>query len=283
MGLRIRRPPWEHRGADRLRAHYEIELELADRLRRAPAGERSRLYTEVYEELFRRVPDHPQLTADDEDPERERALASQMIALRPFLTSDSSFLEIGAGDCAFTRTVARGTSGAVHAIDVSPTILERVDASSNVQVHVTDGVEIPLAADSIDVAYSNQLMEHLHPDDALAQLRNIHRVLRPGGAYVCLTPNRLTGPHDISAYFAPEPRGFHLREYSTGDLRALFAEAGFRRSRSILRIPGRALVVPSLGLSLVERALEAMPTGPRRLLGTRGPFPRLVGRVAAIK
>ena len=38
-----------------LRRHFEIERELADRLRKAPKERRKRLYAEVYAELFRRV------------------------------------------------------------------------------------------------------------------------------------------------------------------------------------------------------------------------------------
>ncbi|MEO1366456.1 MAG: hypothetical protein AAFX50_04730, partial [Acidobacteriota bacterium] len=37
----------------------------------------------------------------------------------------------------------------------------------------------------------------------------------------------LLGPHDISAYFADEPLGFHLREYSHGDLHREARRAGF--------------------------------------------------------
>src|SRR3712207_8321428 len=49
--------------------------------------------------------------------------------------------------------------------------------------------------------FRSQLMEHLHPEDAAEQLANIARALAPGGVYVCVTPNRLYGPSDISMYF----------------------------------------------------------------------------------
>jgi hypothetical protein len=45
-----------------LREHYEVERELADALRRAGPHERRSLYATLYDELFRRVPHHPQLT-----------------------------------------------------------------------------------------------------------------------------------------------------------------------------------------------------------------------------
>ena len=48
------------RSAENIRQHYIIERELADRLRHASREERrAGLYAAVYNELFRRVPDHP--------------------------------------------------------------------------------------------------------------------------------------------------------------------------------------------------------------------------------
>src|SRR5205823_1094642 len=64
------------RSLERVRAQYEVERELADRLLRASEDERPGLYASVYRELFRRVPDHPQLTrplAPDYLAERVRA------------------------------------------------------------------------------------------------------------------------------------------------------------------------------------------------------------------
>jgi hypothetical protein len=29
----------------------------------------------------------------------------------------------------------------------------------------------------------------------------INRILKPGGQYLCATPSRVTGPHDISVFF----------------------------------------------------------------------------------
>lgn len=46
---------------EQLKEHYEIEKALADRLRSAGKEERKRLYLVVYDELFKRVPEHPQL------------------------------------------------------------------------------------------------------------------------------------------------------------------------------------------------------------------------------
>ena len=39
-------------------------------------------------------------------------------------------------------------------------------------------------------------------------LANLYRALKPGAVYVCITPNRLSGPHDISLYFDSVATGF---------------------------------------------------------------------------
>jgi len=273
----------DSRSPERLRAHYEIERELADRLRAGTFEERSELYTAVYEELFERVPDHPQLTWVEDEATRRAMVDKQLSLLEPFLGPAISFLEIGAGDCALSAAIAKRTSGEVHAIDVSETIMSVSDLPANVHLHVTDGRAMPVDAESIDVAYSNQLLEHLHPDDALLQSGNVRDAIRPGGAYVCITPNRLTGPHDISMYFDEVPTGFHLREYTTGDLRDLFRRAGFARVRSIVPIPGRVLVIPAWPLIAMERLLDLLPRGWGRKIARGTPLGRLLGRVVAFR
>jgi len=92
-------------------------------------------------------------------------------------------------------------------VEVSETISANSDTPENFELLITDGREIPVPDGTIDVAYSNQLMEHLHPDDAVEQVTNIFRSLAPGGVYICLTQHRLLGPADISANFDEVPTG----------------------------------------------------------------------------
>ena len=100
----------------------------------------------------------------------------------------------------------------MYALDVSDEIATRITLPANCKLVLSDGLTVAVPEGSIDVAYSNQLMEHLHPDDAVEQLHNVYRALKPGGAYICITPNALWGPHDVSRRFDREPTGFHLKE-----------------------------------------------------------------------
>jgi SAM-dependent methyltransferase len=164
-----------------LREHYEVERELADALRRAGPHERRSLYATLYDELFRRVPHHPQLTRKVTPRERARAVANQTRLLARFLRPETRFLEIGAGDCALSFHLSRRVA-TVRAIDVSETISDAARVPENFELILSDGCSIPVAPASVDVAFSNQLMEHLHPDDAREQLQNILRALAPGAS-----------------------------------------------------------------------------------------------------
>ena len=275
----------EWRSASQVREHYTIERELAERLRTAPAEQRAALYGEVYDELFRRVRHHPQLTASrgERRAERERSVAYQWALLRRFLAPGHAFAEIGAGDCALALRAAQ-VARRVFAVDVSEQLTRIARRPANLEVRLTRGAAVPVETGAVEVAFSNQLMEHLHPEDAAEQLREIHRSLAAGGVYVCITPNRLSGPHDVSRHFDERATGLHLREYSAGELRALMREAGFREVRFFAGARGRYVRVPYAVLALAESVLEALPARLRKAIAGSAPARALLGlRVAAVK
>jgi SAM-dependent methyltransferase len=246
----------ETRSLERLRAHYEIERRLADRLRNSTRAERAQLYNQVYDELFRLVPDHSQHAKKVTTAARDKEIERQVSILSAFLKPGSVYLEVGCGDCQVAYAVARRVRY-VYGVDVSTEITKRSDAPANFELVISDGTSIP--ASGVDVVYSNQLMEHLHADDAAEQLDNIARALKPGGTYVCMTPNRLTGPHDVSRYFDRIATGLHLHEYTYHEVQRLFHAAGFRRMRALLAAGGRRLQVPVWVVLSVEWFAERIP------------------------
>jgi hypothetical protein len=264
------------RTSERVKAHYEIERELASRLRRCAPAERLGLYSVVYDELFRRVPDHPMLTRKADPGATVRAVGSQYRLIRRFLRPETQYLEIGPGDCTLAYAVAKEVRN-VHAVDVSEVISSSESRPSNFRLYLSDGVSIPVAPGSITFAFSNQLMEHLHPDDALAQLRNVHKALAQGGTYFCITPSALSGPHDVSRSFDDVATGFHLKEYTYSELRKLFSDVGFARIRAMISIRGRSMLVPVGICELVERLVGALPARWRREVAGRLPLRLFLG------
>jgi SAM-dependent methyltransferase len=255
----------ENRTIEQLRKHYEVEKELAHRLRQATRLERRHLYTALYDELYRQVPDHPQLTRKSSAGEKMKAVARELKRLQPFLDKATTFLEVGAGDCALSLKVA-GLVKQVYAVDVSAEITRNAEVPPNFQLLLSDGCTIPVSPNSVQVAYSNQLMEHLHPDDAAEQLDNIYKALAPGGIYLCMTPNRLSGPHDISQYFDRVATGFHLKEYSLSELNKLFKKIGFVKVRVYLGIGERVISSSVLPFIFLEAVLNLLPYSLRKLI-----------------
>jgi ubiquinone/menaquinone biosynthesis C-methylase UbiE len=248
----------EMRTPEQIQEHYEIEKKLASKLRESKEEERSYLYTALYDELFRLVPHHPLLTKKADPQMQFLAVSEKMEFLKHLLNSNSIFIEVGAGDCSLSLEVSKYVKK-VYAIDVSENITRNKILPQNFKLIISDGVSIPVPEDSVTIAYSNQLMEHLHPDDAFKQLKNIYKVLANGGIYICITPNRLTGPHDISKYFDQISTGFHLKEYTITELSELFRQVGFSQIELYKRLQGNYIKLPLFPIKLCEKIIDKLP------------------------
>jgi len=269
-------PKKENRTVELLREHYKIEKELASRLRNASRDERRYLYSALYNELFRRVPHHPQLTCKKESELQLVAVSRQMKLLKSFLNSESVFIEVGPGDCSLSIEVAKHARK-VYAIDVSEEITKGETFPQNFELIISDGCSIPIPENTANIAYSKDLMEHLHPDDAIAQLQNIYKALTCGGKYICITPNRLSGPHDISKYFNNVATGFHLKEYTATELSKLFYKIGFSKISAYIGGKGIYMKFPLLPIKMCEKLLNVLPLSFRRRIAKLLPFEALLG------
>jgi SAM-dependent methyltransferase len=197
----------------------------------------------------------------------------QLGPLASLLYPELRFLELGAGDCALSCEVAQRVAR-VYAVDVSQHITEPGRALGNLRLIIANACELPLAPQSVDLVYSDQVIEHLHPEDAEGALRETHRVLAPGGRCVCVTPPRITGPHDISKYFSRVATGFHLKEYTGTELHRMFRKAGFSRIGFMIPNDNGSRLVSVATYRLVETGLSALPFGTRVLWSERGALSR---------
>lgn len=254
---------------DRVHDQCAFEMRLAGQLRAAGPQERTRLYGQVYDEYAERFPEH--LPKDSRDAERIARYETSF--LRRFLAPSTTMVEIGPGRCHLAFAIAPLVAR-IYGVDVSAEGAGTAETPPNFEFRSTDGVHMPFDGDSIDLVVSNQLMEHLHPDDAFDQLREVHRVLRKGGSYICVTPSRVNGPHDCSAYFDDLPCpvqagdyqavGLHMKEYATRELVTLFKGAGFRRVQTWIGARGRYVALPPPAISSVEAILRVIPPNRRK-------------------
>ncbi|HEX8615941.1 MAG TPA: methyltransferase domain-containing protein [Thermoanaerobaculia bacterium] len=254
-------PPEEPRSIEQLRQQYDVERELARRLHEA--SETRGMYSAVYDELLRRVPHHPAVAQKTDAATQAAVVALQLRLLEPFLAARPRYLEVGSGDCALAIELSRRLPRVI-AIEAGSEILSGIDAAANVEIVVSDTPPYPLPDASVDLAFSSHVIEHLTPRDAMLHLRDIRRLLAPGGRYVCVTPNRLWGPHDVSRYFSDVPQGLHLREYTHNALLRLLRRAGFRRARVVARLGELDSLRSHLATRVVEGVLAVAPAAIRR-------------------
>ena len=118
-------------------------------------------------------------------------------AIRPGTTR---ILEVGAGPSNPTSRFL-ASLGEVHAVDMSPEVLAN-DAMKSAVVLTSERYPFPDA--SFEACVSNFVVEHVA--DPAGHLREIARILAPGGAYVFRTPNLF---HYVGLVSRMTPHSFH--------------------------------------------------------------------------
>jgi hypothetical protein len=77
--------------------------------------------------------------------------------------------------------------------------------------------------DSTDLVYSGQSIEHVTPSDGLVVMKEVWRILRPGGHFALDTPNAKVTRIQQEAFIDPD----HKVEYTWAELRQLLEGTGF--------------------------------------------------------
>jgi SAM-dependent methyltransferase len=257
---------------ERLRRHYDIEIALAARLRNSTAAERPELYATIYNELFSQVPELG--AANDEDAHRYAEQNFKLV--KRFLKPATVFLEIGAGNGELSRLVSPYVKKLI-ALEVSAETISRFAPPPNTTVVLSKGVDIPVDPESIDCAFSTQVLEHIHPDDALLHVSNVCKTLKTNGMYICKTPHRFSGPHDVSGFFDLEAQGLHLKEYTISEMIVLFKAGGFGTCRVLYGGKGFYLPFPLWLARAIEVCLKPVPLKIRRKIALFYPLRALFG------
>lgn len=129
-----------------------------------------------------------------------------------------------------------------------------------------DATRLPLPGGAADVYVSFETIEHIPDDDAF--LAEAVRVVRPGGLFVCSTPNRtLFNPGTCLTDVPLNP--FHVREYDLSEFRA-------RVGRHFSRVEWYGQTAYTFGYS---SALAAVGHRGPRIAARLHQFCKLVGSV----
>jgi len=107
--------------------------------------------------------------------------------VRDHLRNDHVLLDFGAGRGKSELFDFRGVARSVIGVDVDEDV--RLNPYLDECHLMRPGKSLPLADESVDIAYCSNVLEHIQ--DPKQTLREICRVLKPGGLFLAKTPNRL--------------------------------------------------------------------------------------------
>jgi SAM-dependent methyltransferase len=154
--------------------------------------------------------------------------AGAVEAIRPILEKDprATVLEIGSSSGYFLAHLrAFFPSARIVGSDyIRDVTVEAAALVPTVPVVQMDIVNCPFADDSFDVAVALNVLEHIEDDGAA--LRNLSRIIKPGGILVLEVP---AGPHLYDFY---DEHLKHFRRYRMAELRDAVQAAGLEIVRS---------------------------------------------------
>lgn len=259
--MKLKKPLPKNRSLGQIMNHYVIEKSIADRIKKANSQEeRKRIYVNMYDELFSQVPDHPRLTQREDEQETLRANKNKLSLVFEFIDKSTVIVEFGSGDCRFAMEELAKHVAFVYGIDISDQRKPNHDAKDNFKLIVYDGYSLEnIKENSVDIVFSNQLIEHFHPKETMSHFQLVHHILKKGGKYIFRTPHAFSGPHDVSGYFCDEPEGFHIKEWTYIEIRQMVDDLGYTGLLGYWAAKGIRFRLPYLYFTICENTLRLFP------------------------
>ena len=121
--------------------------------------------------------------------------------VEPYLTPNITVLDVGAGSGFRSTYAIKGRVRQIWGVDLDPRVATNPLLDRG---YVADGATMPLPDNSVDVVFSIYVQEHI--EDPASFARELFRVLKPGGTYLSLTPNRF---HYVPLVAAITPTSLH--------------------------------------------------------------------------
>lgn len=133
-------------------------------------------------------------------------------------------IEAACGTGYGSRIMIEGGARRVDSFDLSPETISKARKEhplEGLNFEVGDATNLPVSDHSYDLFVSLETIEHIEADRAF--LSEVLRVLKPGGRFICSTPNReLTNPGTSIGDHPFNPH--HVREYSYAEFESLMKE-----------------------------------------------------------
>jgi len=168
-------------------------------------------------------------------------------------------LDFGCGiGAAAARLAQRVPEALVTGIDPSPESIRAAEAAGAPRTRfvVSDSVRLPFSDGTFDLVYSNGTFHHIPHADHPAILRELHRVLKPGGDLFIFENNPFNPATVLAMHLSPLDKDAKM--VLPPVLRRRVTDAGFRCGP-----PGYYIFFPQVlrRLRPLERGLRRLPLG----------------------
>jgi SAM-dependent methyltransferase len=254
--IKLRKPLPDKRTYEQILNHYLVEKAIAEKLKNSNREERKLIYATMYDELFKKVPDHSRIIQREDEQRTQIVNKEKLSMVHRFLKPSSIFVEFAPGDCRFAMEVTKYVK-IVYAIDISDQRGQNKAIADNFNLIIYDGYNLnKIKEKSVDIIFSDQFIEHLHPEDTRLHFELAFKILKPGGKYLFCTPHAFTGPHDISCFFSSKPECFHLKEWTYYELVKLLKELNFSQIRTIRMVKNIPVTLPYIFFQISEYMLK---------------------------
>jgi SAM-dependent methyltransferase len=117
-------------------------------------------------------------------------------------------LDLGAGTGIGSYAVAEAGAALVYALEPDPSpVVGRgaIERLGHERVEIRDGIaeEVPLPDECVDVVYARQVLHHTRDLDAVG--REVARVLRPGGRFICCREHVVDDAAEMERFLSEHP------------------------------------------------------------------------------
>ncbi len=146
-------------------------------------------------------------------------------------------------------------------VDIANRRFEEYDVDANVRIY--DGINIPFPDNYFDVIYTSDVLGHVA--NVPAWLRELNRVLKPGGKLAMFSESKLGKQAYLRNYLMnrglnTDPHAnFHISLYSKAGLRELLIGAGFKVTKMYSALWAKFLFHPDELYPALQKASPRFP------------------------
>lgn len=249
-----------------LQEMFTFEREARKRLLATVNENRAETFEAVYGEFYSRF--GARMEGENSTEALDKSLKWESLLFSPLISLGDDILELGCGQAVLIKDLSRK---GMQCVGLDMHVRETNKSNENLKFIQGNAVE-PELNSRFDLVFSDQMIEHLHPDDVPSHFIAVKDLLKIDGCYAFSLPSALVGPADVSAHFKCKvAEGLHLKEWLYQELWPILKQAGFTKAKSLFLNPrltgGKHIYVPIQVKIMLEALFKPMPRKVRRLAG----------------